>query len=123
MLHRPARGLRPAALFPILLALIGVASAAPERPPRADPLDAAAAVPQAVHLSAFRSYRTYRDEAIRSWTEANDEVARIGGWRTYAREAAVPDAAAAPPAAAPASSPAAKPLPQGTGGPVHHFHH
>jgi len=56
-------------------------------------------------------------------------VARIGGWRAYAREAQQPDAAAAVPvpvqgpaaAAAPASAPAAvaRPAPPAHGGHKH----
>lgn len=46
---------------------------------------------QAPHLtysSAFESYRSFNEEPVRSWREANDNVGRIGGWRVYAREAA-----------------------------------
>ena len=57
--------------------------------------------------SVFEGYQPYSDEKLLAWKEANDKVARAGGWRTYAREAeqATPatDAAAAP---APARVPA-----------------
>ena len=36
--------------------------------------------------SAFEGYPAFRDEPVRTWREVNDQVGRIGGWRTYARE-------------------------------------
>lgn len=70
-------------------------------PPRADPLSPGAAVPAATHSSALARYRSAGDVKVGSWREANDIVARIGGWRVYAREAAQPEAPTAP---APAAS-------------------
>jgi hypothetical protein len=100
MPYRSARVLLPAA-FLILFALAGAAemsSPSPvPQPAKADPLDASVPVPLSGHESAFRRYRPNRDEALRSWKDANDEVARIGGWRAYAREAAQPDFPATPP--------------------------
>lgn len=40
--------------------------------------------------SALAGYQPYTDEKIASWKQANDNTARIGGWRAYAREAAEP---------------------------------
>lgn len=40
--------------------------------------------------SAWASYRPWRDDAVGDWRRANAEVARIGGWRVYARETAPP---------------------------------
>ena len=37
--------------------------------------------------SAFEGYRAYNDEALSNWKAANENVARIGGWREYARQA------------------------------------
>ena len=37
--------------------------------------------------SAFDGYRAYNDEALSNWKAANENVARIGGWREYARQA------------------------------------
>ena len=37
--------------------------------------------------SAFGGYRAYNDEALSNWKAANENVARIGGWREYARQA------------------------------------
>jgi hypothetical protein len=42
----------------------------------------------APYRSAFEGYRRFEDQRIQSWREANDNVGRIGGWQTYAREAA-----------------------------------
>ncbi|NML16933.1 hypothetical protein [Azohydromonas caseinilytica] len=73
------------------------------------------AAPQSVYRSAFEGYRPFADEPVRSWRETNDTVGRIGGWKTYAREAQSGDARAA---AAGASAPAAA----ATGG-AHSNHH
>ena len=91
-----------------------VASARPAPP---DPLDAKAAVPAPRYASAFARFQRGDADKPVSWREANDTVARIGGWRVYAREAKQPDAApaATPPAAAPAPQKAA-PMPAGHGG-------
>jgi hypothetical protein len=70
-------------------------------PTRPDPLNPAAAVPAATHASALARYRSAGEVKVGSWREANDAVTRIGGWRAYAREAALPEAA---PARAPAAS-------------------
>jgi hypothetical protein len=92
---------------------------------RPDPLDPQVSVPRLTHESVFKQYRGQRDEKLRSWKDANDEVGRIGGWRAYARESQQPDAAASQPAGAasaparPASGPPAQPSPRGAG----HQHH
>jgi len=59
--------------------------------PKADPLDASAAVPPVRVRSSFAGYHGLADEKVGSWREANDTVGRIGGWKAYAREAAQPD--------------------------------
>jgi len=71
---------------------------APARTPRADPLDAQARVPAVTHRSALANYRRLGEDKPVPWKEANETVTRIGGWRTYTREAQQPD----PPASAPA---------------------
>jgi hypothetical protein len=63
------------------------------QPPRPDPLDPQAAVPAAAHNSALGSYRRGAEVTLGSWKAANETVNRIGGWRTYAREAPPPDPA------------------------------
>lgn len=42
--------------------------------------------PVVAYRSALTGYRSFRDEKISSWQASNDNVARIGGWRAYARE-------------------------------------
>lgn len=91
------------------------AQGAPGRTERADPLDAQARVPAITHVSPLASYRRLGDDKRVAWTEANETVNRIGGWRAYAREAQQPDPAApaptpsAAPNAAPSSAPSAAP--------------
>ena len=87
----------------LLLAMLAVVAGAadaqmavpPSPPPRAaDPTHAQAEVPAALHRSAFAGYRRHAEAAPTAWKDANDTVTRIGGWRTYAREAAAPAASA-----------------------------
>lgn len=65
--------------------------ATPAPTARPDPLDAAASVPGLTYRSPFARYRGLADDKPVSWREANDAVARIGGWRVYAREAQLPE--------------------------------
>jgi hypothetical protein len=58
--------------------------------PRPDPADHKAQVPPQQHRSALQSYRRLGDNPPRDWREANENVTRIGGWRTYLREAQAP---------------------------------
>ena len=130
--NRCVRGLRVAAF------LLIAASTAPATFASSDPTDARAPVPLVQYRSPFYDYRTFGDSVRTPWRQANDEVARIGGWRTYLREAQQarepPEAANAterakspPPVSAnekapvtppaTASEPAAKPAP---GGHTHH---
>ncbi|MCP5273007.1 MAG: hypothetical protein H6932_17550 [Burkholderiaceae bacterium] len=100
--------------------------AAEPPPPRPDPTRIDAAVPPLAHRSALQRYRPLTDEPRRDWRAANAEVARIGGWRAYLREAHAPEPAASAPAssmapaapAAPAAPTSATPMP-----PHGHGHH
>ncbi len=80
-----------------------------------DPGDAAAAVPALVYRSALGGYCAWREQTPGDWRALNDEVTRIGGWRSYLREAhqAAPVSAATPgtprPGAAPHLAPASAP--------------
>ncbi len=47
----------------------------------------AASAPAAADRPAFEGYRAYAEPPPADWRQANDTVGRIGGWRTYAREA------------------------------------
>lgn len=129
---------RSAAAFGLLLLSIagpaahGQASAPPAPPARPDPLNPKAVVPPVAYKSALGGYRAAGEVKVGSWKDANDTVTRIGGWRTYAREASPPEGgaatttpaapAAAPvaPASPPASAPAPRPATPSGGGHGHH---
>jgi hypothetical protein len=88
------RGLAPATLCAAALA---AAAPAPMPSPssRPDPLDPHVSVPALVYQSSLMPARRVDEQPPIPWREANDSVGRIGGWRTYAREAAEPTAAPA----------------------------
>ena len=68
--------------FSSAVLLAGQASAQtapPAMPPAATP---------APYKSAFDGYQTYSDDKMINWKAANDEVARIGGWRESVPNAA-----------------------------------
>ena len=81
----------PSALL-FLAALITTAPCAAA--PRPDPLDATAPVPALKFNSSLDSFRPLGEDKPVPWKEANDTTARIGGWRSYAREARAPASAA-----------------------------
>lgn len=126
MVPTPTHRCRPCAL-PSLLFTALLAAQAQAQPTattaRPDPLDPKARVPATRYESSLGQVRRIGDDKPLTWRDANEAVARIGGWRVYAREAQQPDPApsttpAAAPAQAPASAPAdtAKPAPAGHGG-------
>jgi hypothetical protein len=82
-------------LAPVILLAVATALYAQPASPVApgDPLDEHAPVPTVTHASALAQYRKLTEEPVISWREANETVSRIGGWRSYAREAAAPDPA------------------------------
>ena len=82
---------------------------------RPDPLSPRAEVPPPRTPAALRGYRPATTPEPGQWREANDNVARIGGWKTYLREAQQADAATAAASVAPAAS---APRPAGP----HHGH-
>jgi hypothetical protein len=92
---------------------------------RPDPLDPNASVPALTFSSAFARYRGIGEDKPLPWREANDSVARIGGWRTYTRQAHESGAGEADQSSAdtPAAGHPAKPsrqpghMPPGHGGP------
>ena len=55
--------------------------------PAATAASAPAAPGRLGYRSAFDGYRSFSDQPVVSWREANDLVGRIGGWQAYAREA------------------------------------
>ncbi len=48
---------------------------------------AASAASTLSYQSVFADYRAYSEQPVVSWVDANDTVGKIGGWRTYSREA------------------------------------
>jgi hypothetical protein len=71
-------------------------------PTARDPADPRAETPPLVHQSPFASYRIFAGDGPGSWRGMNDEVARIGGWKAYAREVYEASKAAQPAAPSPA---------------------
>jgi hypothetical protein len=90
---------------PTQLALRGGDAAPPVRP---DPLDPQAAVPAVTYKSPLAGYRRHAQEPVVSWQKSNETVNRIGGWRTYTRDAAR-ELSAPPPSATPSSPPVPSP--------------
>ena len=80
------------------LALLCIASATlpiaaqQSTPNPENPLSPAASVPAVTYQSPFADYRPMVDQKIGNWKDANDNVNRVGGWRTYLKEAQEPDA-------------------------------
>ncbi|MFM9966992.1 MAG: hypothetical protein ACKVQK_01115 [Burkholderiales bacterium] len=89
MFHRFALA-RPLCAAALLVSL-SLPTVAEDRSPsarsRPNPAEAAAPVSPLVYQSTFSSYRGFAEQAVQDWRESNDNVGRIGGWRSYAREA------------------------------------
>lgn len=70
--------------------LAWIATAASAQSSLTEPAQSRSSVPgELEYVSAFRNYQPYADQAVQPWREANDRVGQIGGWRVYAREAAL----------------------------------
>lgn len=108
MVHSPLSRLTPALLFAAACAAQAQAAPPASKP---DPLDPQAKVPALKYESSFGTSRRGADGNPVSWREANDSVARIGGWRVYAREAQQSEPGIAVPAS-PASAGGARLMPQ-----------
>ncbi|NJD87937.1 MAG: hypothetical protein FIB05_07980 [Betaproteobacteria bacterium] len=99
-----SRSIGPAA---ILLALALPAHAQPPVGAAAkNPGDPGAQVPSLQYSSPFAGYRPFAAGAVGPWKDMNDEVARIGGWKAYAREAYEASKQAAPATDGAANAPA-----------------
>jgi hypothetical protein len=70
----------------LLLLSASLGQAQPQTKP--NPLDAKASVPAVQYQGSLARYQRYADQPLASWRQANETVKQIGGWRTYAREAA-----------------------------------
>lgn len=104
----------PSLLFTLLL--VTSAQAQPSGMTRPDPLDPKAQVPATRFESSFAKSRHLGDDGPVSWRDANEAVARIGGWRVYARESQL---SAPSTAEKPMNSPEAPPFtPAGAASPV-----
>jgi hypothetical protein len=68
------------------LPLFAQAEPATGNPAPRDPADPAAQVAALGYQSPFAGYRRFADRGAGPWRALNDEVARIGGWKAYARE-------------------------------------
>ena len=85
--------------FPLTV-LAGFTLTAAAQTVRPDPSDARATVPPVAYTLTFSGYARVGDGKPVTWREANDTVARIGGWRVYSREAQAPEVATPAPAEA-----------------------
>ncbi len=72
----------------LLLAAMAAGTATAQTPPRPDPADPAASVSAPAYRSAFEGYKPIDDAKPKSWREANDETARVGGHIGILREQA-----------------------------------
>jgi hypothetical protein len=99
--------LRTALALAAGLAAAGAVAQGVAAPAARDPADPRAEAPPLVHRSPFATYRVFAGDGPGSWRGANDEVARIGGWKAYAREAYEASKAAQPAPGGAAGSPAA----------------
>lgn len=77
----------PAVLLVLLLALPLPAPGGPGPEPGGT---GESAVPPLGFESVFDAYQPYRHQPAAPWRQSNERVGEIGGWRTYAREAAAP---------------------------------
>lgn len=98
------RGLSAFAL--LVAASIAPAQAESGRERYPDPLDPQARVPQVDYRSPLENYRRIGEDKRVPWSEANETVNRIGGWRAYAREAQQPETAGSNPGKPDVAAPA-----------------
>lgn len=119
MVPVPTRRRMPCAVLSLLFAMLLAAQAQTQAQAHApapatirpDPLDPKAQVPSVRYESSFAQFRRLGNDKPVAWREANDAVARIGGWRVYAREAQQPEPAVAEKPVVPAQAPAQMPAP------------
>ena len=94
---RPSSRLSLRTLLPLIISLLGGTAVAQTASESILPV-----LPTKLqYASPLKAYQAYADEPVQSWREANDRVSRIGGWRTYAREASNNEPVKAEPAANP----------------------
>lgn len=49
--------------------------------------------PKLKYTSVFSQYQGFKEQPVSPWRQTNDVVEKIGGWRVYAKEASLPEAA------------------------------
>lgn len=98
--HGWVRSIVPAALLLALTFAQAQTPSTPKKPQQLDPANADAPVASLTYRSSFTDYRPLPDEPVAAWKSSNDQAAKIGGWRVYAREARQPNTPAAVPASA-----------------------
>ena len=54
---------------------------------QSDEISPPAPVTRLEYHSVLTQYQPYREQVLIPWRESNDTVAKIGGWRVYAKEA------------------------------------
>lgn len=79
----------PAVWLVPIFSLSGIVAA--QTPVPASPAAEVAKASPLTYRSAFEGYKPYTDDKLLNWKEVNDTTGRIGGWRTYAKEARQPD--------------------------------
>ena len=89
----PLRWFVPVALAVVMPMAFAQSSSQPATP---DAKNAASAAGTLSYRSVFADYRAYSEQPVVSWVDANDTVGKIGGWRTYSREAGQADDSPAP---------------------------
>lgn len=103
-------------VIPVLI-LVALAQSGRAQPPgegaARNPADPREPTAPATYQSPFAGYRPFATGTVGPWKDMNDEVARIGGWKAYAREVYEASKPAAPADGAPKPSPA----PQGSAAP------
>ncbi len=80
----PLHWLAPLALALVMPMAFAQSSSQPTTPDAKNATSAAVALS---YRSVFADYRAYSEQPVVSWVAANDTVGKIGGWRTYSREA------------------------------------
>ena len=83
----------------------------PMTPPITPTITPPSTAPSASTPSAFAGYKALTDEPVENWKAANDKVAKIGGWREYAKQAQQPADQPASAATGKATDPAPKAKP------------
>ncbi|WP_293932080.1 hypothetical protein [Iodobacter sp.] len=54
---------------------------------QSDEISAPASITRLEYHSVLTQYQPYREQVLIPWRESNETVAKIGGWRVYAKEA------------------------------------